>query len=107
LAGTSSGTIVQSFSTGAVSGGGGSPWFGPGGGAGGLIGAGSGGDSSDYWNAQSSGMAVDGGGVPGKNGLATAQMRDAANFAGWDFGPGGVWTMPAGSEHPVLSWQMP
>ena len=107
LAGTSSGTIAQSFSTGAVSGGGGSPWFGPGGGAGGLIGAGSGGDSSDYWNVQSSGMATDGGGVPGKNGLATAQMRDAANFAGWDFGPGGVWRMPAGADHPVLSWQMP
>ena len=106
LVGTSSGTVTQSFATGAVSGGGGSYWFGPGGGSGGLIGAGSGGDSSDYWNAQTSGKSADSGGVPAQNGLTTAQMSDAANFVGWDFGSGGVWAMPSGGQYPVLRGQV-
>lgn len=105
LVGASSGSVTQSFATGSVSGGGGSYWFGPGGGAGGLIGAGSGGDGSDYWNAQTSGKQTDNGGVPAMNGLTTAQMSNAASFAGWDFSPGGVWAMPAGAQHPVLQWQ--
>ncbi|WP_116137219.1 filamentous hemagglutinin N-terminal domain-containing protein [Trinickia diaoshuihuensis] len=107
LVGSSSGTVTQSFATGAVSGGGGSYWFGPGGGAGGLIGAGSGGGGSDYWNAQSTGLATDGGGVPAANGLTTAQMSNPGSFAGWDFGPNGAWTMPAAGQHPVLRWQAP
>ncbi|PMS20908.1 filamentous hemagglutinin [Trinickia dabaoshanensis] len=105
LVGTSSGTVTQSFSTGAVSGGGGSAWYGPGGGAGGLIGSGSGADGSDYWNAQTSGKSLDGGGAPAQNGLSTAQMSNAASYAGWDFGATGAWAMPAGSAHPVLGWQ--
>ncbi|RDU94598.1 filamentous hemagglutinin N-terminal domain-containing protein [Trinickia dinghuensis] len=105
LAGTSSGTVAESFSTGAVSGGGGSFWFGPGGAAGGFIGTGSGGGGTDYWNAQTSGMHADSGGVPAPNGLTTAQMSTAASFVGWDFGAGGAWTMPAGGQHPVLRWQ--
>ncbi|WP_242538448.1 two-partner secretion domain-containing protein [Trinickia acidisoli] len=105
LVGNSSGTVTQSFATGAVSGGGGSYWFGPGGGAGGLIGSGSGGGSDDYWNVQTSGMAVDSGGVPVQNGLTTAQMGNASSYAGWDFGAGGAWLMPAGAGHPVLRWQ--
>jgi filamentous hemagglutinin family protein len=106
LVGTSSGTVTQSFATGSVSGGGGSFWYGPGGGAGGLIGAGYGGGSDDYWNAQTSGKPTDGGGVPAQNALTTAQMSSAVSFVGWDFGPGGVWAMPAGSSHPVLRWQV-
>lgn len=106
LVGRSSGTVTQSFSTGSLSGGGGSPWFGPGGGAGGLIGAGNGGGSDDYWNAQTSGMSIDSGGVPAANGQTTAQMSHPASFAGWDFSPNGAWAMPAGSTHPELRWQV-
>lgn len=106
LAGRSSGTITQSFSTGSVSGGGGSYWFGPGGGAGGLIGAGSGGGSDDYWNAQTSGMQTDGGGAPAQNGLTTAQMGNPASFVGWDFSANGAWAMPAGATFPELRWQV-
>lgn len=105
LAGRGSGMVTQSFATGAVTGGGGSYWYGPGGGAGGLIGAGSGGGSNDYWNAQTSGMATDGGGVPAQNGLTNAQMSDPASFAGWDFSATGAWVMPAGSTFPELRWQ--
>ena len=106
LVGRGSGTVTQSFSIGSVSGGGGSPWFGPGGGAGGLIGVGNGGGSDDYWNAQTSGMSTDSGGVPAANGLTTAQMSHPASFAGWDFSPNGAWAMPAGSTHPELRWQV-
>lgn len=105
LAGASSGAVSQSFATGAVTGGGGSYWFGPGGGAGGLIGTGSGGGSDDYWNAQTTGMHVDGGGVPSQNGLTSAQMTSEPSFAGWDFGAGGTWVMSPGEGHPVLRWQ--
>lgn len=105
LVGRSTGTVTQSFATGAVSGGYGSPWYGPGGGAGGLIGGGSGGGADDYWNAQTSGMSADSGGVPAANGLTTAQMSNPASFAGWDFGPDGAWVMPSGSTHPELRWQ--
>jgi hypothetical protein len=37
--------------------------------------------------------------------LSAAQMSTPASFAGYDFGPGGVWSMPSGATHPVLSWQ--
>ncbi|KAA0086050.1 hypothetical protein C0Z19_18420 [Trinickia soli] len=37
---------------------------------------------------------------------STAQMSDPSSFAGYDFGPNGVWAMPAGATHPVLSWQI-
>lgn len=33
-------------------------------------------------------------------------MSDPSSFAGYDFGPNGVWAMPAGATHPVLSWQI-
>lgn len=106
LAGRSNGKVTQSFSTGPVSGAGGSPWWGPGGGIGGLIGGGSGGGSDDYWNAQTAGVNTDSGGVPAANGLTTAQMSNAASFAGWDFSANGVWVMPAGATHPELRWQV-
>ncbi|MGN6314707.1 two-partner secretion domain-containing protein [Trinickia sp.] len=106
LVGRSNGAVTQSFATGVVSGGGGSFWFGPGGGAGGLIGGGSGGGSDDYWNAQTSGLSTDSGGVPAANGLTTAQMSDPSSFVGWDFSANGVWTMPSGSTYPQLRWQV-
>ena len=106
LVGRSTGAVTQSFATGAVSGGGGSYWYGPGGGAGGLIGGGSGGGGDDYWDAQTTGMSADSGGVPAANGLSTAQMSNPASFAGWDFGPDGAWMMPSGSTHPELRWQV-
>ncbi|WP_250535944.1 filamentous hemagglutinin N-terminal domain-containing protein [Caballeronia sp. AZ10_KS36] len=42
---------------------------------------------------------------PNTNGLTTAQMSTPASFAGWNFGAGGVWAMPAGAKHPILQWQ--
>jgi len=59
-----------------------------------------------YWNKETSGQASGGPGVAAANGLTSAQMIDPASFAGWDFGPGGVWAMPAGATHPVLQWQL-
>lgn len=58
-----------------------------------------------YWNVQTSGESYGGAGVSSANGLTTAQMSNPANFAGWRFGAGGVWAMPAGATHPVLAWQ--
>lgn len=60
---------------------------------------------SVYWNTQTTGQTNGGNGVPAAGGLTTAQMSDASSFASWNFGPGGAWSMPAGSTHPVLSWQ--
>ncbi|SAK74419.1 filamentous hemagglutinin outer membrane protein [Caballeronia hypogeia] len=42
---------------------------------------------------------------PDSNGLTTPQMSTPSSFAGWNFGPGGAWAMPAGATHPVLQWQ--
>jgi len=92
-----SGVVTQSFATGLSKGG-------TTGGAG-LIGSGGGGGSDDYWNVQTTGVAVGGGGVPLQNGLTTVQMSDPASFVGWNFGAGGVWAMPAGATHPILAWQ--
>ncbi|MGF6505453.1 hypothetical protein OKW26_001256 [Paraburkholderia sp. 32] len=44
--------------------------------------------------------------IPAVNGLTTAQMSTPASFVGDDFGPTGVWAMPAGATHPVLRWQL-
>ncbi|WP_027212650.1 two-partner secretion domain-containing protein [Burkholderia sp. WSM2232] len=59
-----------------------------------------------YWNRQTTGAAVGGPGVPDTNGLSTAQMSTESSFVGYDFGQNGVWAMPAGATHPVLSWQI-
>jgi hypothetical protein len=42
---------------------------------------------------------------PDSNGLTTPQMSTPSSFAGWNFGAGGVWALPAGMTHPVLQWQ--
>jgi filamentous hemagglutinin family protein len=59
-----------------------------------------------YWNVDTSGQSYGGAGVSSANGLTTAQMSNPASFAGWRFGSGGVWAMPAGATHPVLAWQV-
>lgn len=95
LAGINDGTISQSFATGAVQ-----TRLMP---THGVIGFGSGTLAPDvYWNTETTGQADSGGNLPATNGLTTAQMSNPASFAGYDFGPGGVWSMPAGATHPVL-----
>ncbi|WP_206950603.1 hypothetical protein [Trinickia acidisoli] len=62
-----------------------------------------------YWDKDTTGASIGvytGTQVPAANGLTSAQMSETASFAGYDFGPGGVWAMPAGATHPVLSWQV-
>lgn len=66
-----------------------------------------------YWNVQTTGVAAGIGNKagpgpvpPATNGLTTAQMSTRSSFVGYNFGPGGVWAMPAGSTHPVLAWQV-
>jgi hypothetical protein len=62
-----------------------------------------------YWNKDTTHQAqsVFGGNpLPAANGLTTAQMSNPASFVGWNFGPGGVWAMPAGATHPILGWQL-
>jgi hypothetical protein len=61
-----------------------------------------------YWNQDASPFVGVGTGtaVPASNGLTTAQMSTPSSFAGYDFGPNGIWAMPAGASHPVLRWQL-
>jgi filamentous hemagglutinin family protein len=110
LAAYNNGSITQSFSTGQVSG------YSPvphevvrlaGVTLGNSVGNSGGSVGSDvYWNVQTSGQSYGGPGVSAANGLTTAQMSNPASFVGWQFGPGGVWAMPAGATHPVLAWQL-
>jgi hypothetical protein len=97
-----SGTISQSFETGAVSGANdvtfGLAWYNTG-----TIG------NDVYWNADVNQYLPGVGSgtpVPASNGLTTAQMSQASSFAGYDFGPNGVWAMPVNGTHPVLQWQL-
>ena len=62
-----------------------------------------------YWDKGATGTSIGvgyGTAIPSTNGLTTAQMSNPASFAGWNFGPGGDWVMPAGMTHPVLAWQV-
>jgi filamentous hemagglutinin family protein len=61
--------------------------------------------SDVYWDVQATRQASSGGNLPASNGLTTAQMSTPASFAGWDFGPNGVWVMLPGATHPILAWQ--
>ncbi|MDG0026762.1 filamentous hemagglutinin N-terminal domain-containing protein [Trinickia sp. Y13] len=110
LAAYNNGTITQSFATGQVSGQSPIQHQGPqlaGITNGNTVGASGGAVGSDvYWDAQTSGQSYGGPGVPDANGLTTAQMSNPASFVGWNFGPGGVWAMPADATHPVLAWQL-
>ena len=99
LVGINDGTISQSFATGAVET---RPMA-----THGVIAFGSGTLAPDvYWNTETTGQPLSGGTLPASNGLTTAQMSTPASFAGYDFGPAGVWAMPAGATHPVLRWQI-
>jgi filamentous hemagglutinin family protein len=104
----SGGVIDESFATGALSG-----EFAGSTGAGGIVSANAGTINSNvYWNAQTTmrtnaaGYNAGGTVPPDTNGLTTAQMSVPSSFAGWDFGPNGVWAMPQGAQHPVLQWQL-
>jgi len=95
LVGENDGTISQSFATGAVQ-----TRSMP---THGVIAFGSGTLAPDvYWNTETTGQASSGGNLPAANGLTTAQMSNPSSFVGYDFAPGGVWSMPDGATHPVL-----
>jgi filamentous hemagglutinin family protein len=104
LVAENSGTITQSFATGNVSGvtdGSATPQLG------GVVAQNTGTIGADvYWNKETSGQASGGPGVPAANGLTSAQMIQPTSFAGWNFGPGGVWAMPPQATNPVLQWQL-
>lgn len=108
LVGYNSGTITQSFATGLVTEPNppDNPNLIP---APGIASSNTGTIGNDvYWNKDTTGASIGvstGTPVPAANGLTTAQMSDPSSFVGYDFGPGGVWAMPAGATHPVLSWQ--
>ena len=108
LVGWNTGTISQSFATGAVaviqfmpeS----DPYIG-----GGIAGSPGGTIAADvYWDEDTTGAPTSGSfwGQSPAIGLTTTQMSTPSSFAGWDFGPGGIWAMPAGATHPVLAWQV-
>lgn len=97
------GTISQSFGTGPVVDNNGIPPAGIASINHGTIG------SDVYWNKDTTGATIgvySGTPVPDANGLTNAQMQQRASFAGYDFGPNGVWAMPVGATHPVLQWQL-
>lgn len=97
------GSITQSFATGPVDNNNGIP-------AAGIASINSGTIGNDaYWNKDTTGASAgvySGTAVPAANGLTSAQMQQSSAFAGYDFGPNGVWAMPAGATHPVLQWQL-
>jgi filamentous hemagglutinin family protein len=109
LVGTNSGTgvIEQSFATGAIGRGGSPNTFG-------AIASENGGTIRNdvYWDIQTTfhpnavAYPLAGTVPPASNGLTTQQMSNPASFASWEFGPSGVWAMPAGATHPVLQWQV-
>lgn len=59
---------------------------------GGLVGEDWGTVTSSYWNSETSGQATSDGGA----GRSTAQMKEQATFAGWDFSS--VWSIDANSN---------
>jgi len=91
----SGGSVTNTYSTGLVSGSGNNK--------GGLIGdrssSNSGTVTSSYWDTQTSGMSTSAGG----EGRTTAQMKQHATYAGWDFV--NVWGIEEGVSYPYLLWQ--
>lgn len=110
LAGYNNGTITQSFATGPVSGS--SPIAHQSAQLAGItngnsVGSSGGSVGTDvYWDVDTTGQTNGGPGISSANGLTTAQMSNPASFVGWNFGPGGVWAMPAGATYPMLAWQL-
>jgi filamentous hemagglutinin family protein len=69
--------------------------------------------SDMVWDTQTTGTNIavvsgpNGGTVGTAQGLTTAQMSTPSSLsAAYDFGPNGVWAMPAGATHPILRWQL-
>jgi hypothetical protein len=97
------GAISNCYATGAVASGDNLKWLG------GLVGVNFGTVSSCFWDTQTSGLASGWWGI----GLTTSAMQNVDNYlrAGWDFkdeflnGSEDVWTMPAGGDYPLLTWQ--
>ena len=58
-----------------------------------------------YWNVDATGLSDGGPGTRPGNGLSATQAANAASYRGWNFGRGGVWTLPPGSATPILAWQ--
>lgn len=103
LASTNNGTISQSFMSGSIGAAGLASRYGVAVENNGTI------ANDVYWNSDSGGTAVgvgSGTAVPAANGFSTAQMSTPASFAGYDFGPNGVWTIPATSASPMLQWEL-
>jgi filamentous hemagglutinin family protein len=91
LVGFTADSITNSYSTGAVSGDLS---------VGGLVGVwGGGAITNSYWNIETSGQPTSSGGT----GKTTAQMKQQATFAGWDFV--NTWGIVEGSSYPYLQWQ--
>jgi len=97
------GSLTSCYATGSVSASGNYAY------AGGLVGYNDGGTlTSCYWDVDTTGQSVGvghvyGGGTAGGTGLTTAQMKQQASFAGWDFTS--VWTIQEGQTYPYLRWQ--
>jgi hypothetical protein len=91
LTGDNSGSITDSYSAGPVSGLDN---------VGGLAGfeEGSGTFTACFWDVNTSGMTESAGGT----GLTTIQMKQQANFTGWDFN--NVWKINEGVAYPKLKW---
>ncbi|WP_116141258.1 filamentous hemagglutinin N-terminal domain-containing protein [Trinickia diaoshuihuensis] len=111
LVGANHGTVSQSFASGPVATTA-MPMVGDVVG-GGIAGTNSGTIAADvYWNMDTTGASTSL--YPLYNddspsyaiGLTTTQMSTPSSFVGWNFGPGGIWAMPAGATHPVLAWQL-
>jgi filamentous hemagglutinin family protein len=84
-----SGSITDSYNAGSVTG----SSF-----TGGLVGRyWAGAVTNSYWDTDTSGQSTSPG---GGTGLTTAQMKQQANFTGWDFGA--TWNIDAGSSYPYL-----
>ncbi|MDO8466312.1 MAG: GLUG motif-containing protein [Gallionella sp.] len=86
------GTITYSYSIGAVTG---SGWY-----IGGLLGLRDTGTiTNSYWNTETSGKS-NCGTLASCTGLTTAQMKQQANFSGWDFT--NIWNIDEGASFPYL-----
>ena len=92
LNGINVGTISTSYATGSVSGGA----------AGGLVGWNAGVVSSSYWNKFTSGttIGIGVGSLSGAVGLTNSQMKQHANFVGFDFT--NIWRQYDGHSNPLL-----
>jgi hypothetical protein len=96
LVGSSVGTIETSYSTGSVA---------AASAAGGLVGEleGAAVVSDSYWDIGASGQAASAGGT----GLTSAEMRQQASYAGFDFTGGPVWQIEEGVSSPTLTGNAP